>query len=255
MIGTDCEAVVRRAAAGVRPLRPFEPDAEAVEAVDQDRGRLRARAVCSTAAPSFVMTGAGAGSAGSRCATRSRLASAAKTASTITGCFTVFFMRPDCSGDWPRVIPPWDPGHAAVPTVAPALRYDPGVPTGARLFAAAAALSITLGALPAPARIFRAARSSTRSSAPAIRRRPTRSTSRRSYSPDRAWSLLVAFHPAARGRAMVEKYQAAAEAVRLHRRGLEQLAQRFVAGVGAERSRRCCPTSASAFRSTPIAST
>src|SRR5262245_12282407 len=31
------------------------------------------------------------------------------------------------------------------------------------------------------------------------------------YSPDRAWSLLIAFHPAARGRAMVEKYQAAAE--------------------------------------------
>jgi dienelactone hydrolase len=32
-----------------------------------------------------------------------------------------------------------------------------------------------------------------------------------SYSRDRAWSLLIAFHPAARGRAMVEKYQAAAE--------------------------------------------
>ncbi|HJZ74597.1 MAG TPA: hypothetical protein VKE51_22830 [Vicinamibacterales bacterium] len=32
-----------------------------------------------------------------------------------------------------------------------------------------------------------------------------------SYSPDRAWSLLIAFHPAARGRAMVETYQAAAE--------------------------------------------
>jgi len=31
------------------------------------------------------------------------------------------------------------------------------------------------------------------------------------YSPDRQWSLLLAFHPAARGRAMVEKYQAAAE--------------------------------------------
>lgn len=31
------------------------------------------------------------------------------------------------------------------------------------------------------------------------------------YSPDRAWSLLVAFHPAARGRAMVETYRAAAE--------------------------------------------
>src|SRR5438477_4872664 len=31
------------------------------------------------------------------------------------------------------------------------------------------------------------------------------------YSPDRKWSVLVAFHPAARGRAMVEKYQAAAE--------------------------------------------
>ena len=31
------------------------------------------------------------------------------------------------------------------------------------------------------------------------------------YSADRKWSLLLAFHPAARGRAMVEKYQAAAE--------------------------------------------
>jgi hypothetical protein len=31
------------------------------------------------------------------------------------------------------------------------------------------------------------------------------------YTRDRAWSLLIAFHPAARGRAMVEKYRAAAE--------------------------------------------
>jgi len=31
------------------------------------------------------------------------------------------------------------------------------------------------------------------------------------YSRDRPWSLLIAFHPAARGRAMVEKYRAAAE--------------------------------------------
>jgi dienelactone hydrolase len=31
------------------------------------------------------------------------------------------------------------------------------------------------------------------------------------YSSDRPWSVLFAFHPAARGRAMVEKYQAAAE--------------------------------------------
>lgn len=31
------------------------------------------------------------------------------------------------------------------------------------------------------------------------------------YSPERQWSLLLAFHPAARGRAMVEKYQAGAE--------------------------------------------
>ena len=31
------------------------------------------------------------------------------------------------------------------------------------------------------------------------------------YSPDREWSLLLAFHPAALGRVMVEKYQAAAE--------------------------------------------
>lgn len=31
------------------------------------------------------------------------------------------------------------------------------------------------------------------------------------YSPDRAWNLLLAFHPGARGRVMVEKYAAAAE--------------------------------------------
>jgi len=31
------------------------------------------------------------------------------------------------------------------------------------------------------------------------------------YTPDRQWNLLIAFHPAARGRAMVEKYRAAAE--------------------------------------------
>jgi poly(3-hydroxybutyrate) depolymerase len=31
------------------------------------------------------------------------------------------------------------------------------------------------------------------------------------YSPDRAWNLLLAFHPGARGRLMVEKYQAPAE--------------------------------------------
>ena len=31
------------------------------------------------------------------------------------------------------------------------------------------------------------------------------------YTPDRQWNLLIAFHPAARGRAMIEKYQAAAE--------------------------------------------
>jgi hypothetical protein len=31
------------------------------------------------------------------------------------------------------------------------------------------------------------------------------------YSPERTWSLLLAFHPAARGRPMVEKFQAAAE--------------------------------------------
>ena len=31
------------------------------------------------------------------------------------------------------------------------------------------------------------------------------------YSRDRLWNLLIAFHPAARGRTMVEKYQAAAE--------------------------------------------
>jgi hypothetical protein len=32
-----------------------------------------------------------------------------------------------------------------------------------------------------------------------------------SYTPDRAWSLLIAFHPGANGRAMTEKYRAAAE--------------------------------------------
>jgi poly(3-hydroxybutyrate) depolymerase len=31
------------------------------------------------------------------------------------------------------------------------------------------------------------------------------------YSPERKWSLILAFHPAARGRLMVEKFQAAAE--------------------------------------------
>ena len=31
------------------------------------------------------------------------------------------------------------------------------------------------------------------------------------YSPERKWSLILAFHPAARGRMMVEKFQAAAE--------------------------------------------
>jgi poly(3-hydroxybutyrate) depolymerase len=31
------------------------------------------------------------------------------------------------------------------------------------------------------------------------------------YTPDRAWSVLMAFHPSARGRAMVDKYRAAAE--------------------------------------------
>ena len=31
------------------------------------------------------------------------------------------------------------------------------------------------------------------------------------YSPERNWSLLLAFHPAARGHLMAEKYQAAAE--------------------------------------------
>jgi predicted esterase len=33
-----------------------------------------------------------------------------------------------------------------------------------------------------------------------------------SYTPGRGWSLLMGFHPAARGRAIVEKYRAAAEA-------------------------------------------
>jgi dienelactone hydrolase len=86
------------------------------------------------------------------------------------------------------------------------------VPSGARLFAAAAALSLTFGALPVPAQDLprgqivdevKCAGDPTQTYALYL---PS------SYSRDRVWSLLVAFHPAARGRAMVEKYQAAAEA-------------------------------------------
>ena len=92
------------------------------------------------------------------------------------------------------------------------LRYDLGVPTGACLFAVAAALTVTLGALPVPAQDLprgqivddvKCASDPAQTYAVYI---PS------SYSPDKVWSLLVAFHPAARGRAMVEKYQAAAEA-------------------------------------------
>ena len=95
VIGTDGDAGVRRAAAGVGPLRPFEPDAKAVEAVDEDRGRLRARRRLFDRG-SFLRDDrhCGAGSTGSRCATRSSPASAAMPASKII----VFFMWPDCSG-------------------------------------------------------------------------------------------------------------------------------------------------------------
>ncbi len=86
------------------------------------------------------------------------------------------------------------------------------MPTGACLFAVAAALTVTLGALPVPAQDLprgqivddvKCASDPAQTYAVYI---PS------SYSPDKVWSLLVAFHPAARGRAMVEKYQAAAEA-------------------------------------------
>jgi hypothetical protein len=73
------------------------------------------------------------------------------------------------------------------------------------------------------------------------------------YSRDREWSVLIAFHPAARGRAMVEKYQAAAE-----RYGY------IVAGSNTSRngpwrwriraSGRCRRISPSVSQSTPIAS-
>ena len=46
------------------------------------------------------------------------------------------------------------------------------------------------------------------------------------YSADRQWSLVLAFHPAARGRVMVEKYPGRRRAVRLHRRRIQQLAKR-----------------------------
>jgi predicted esterase len=91
------------------------------------------------------------------------------------------------------------------------LLYDLDV-TGPRLFAAAAALTIALGALPVRAQDLprgeivddvKCAGDPAQSYAVYI---PS------SYSRDRVWSLLVAFHPGARGRAMVEKYQAAAEA-------------------------------------------
>jgi len=85
------------------------------------------------------------------------------------------------------------------------------VPTGARLFAAAAALSITLGALPVPAQDLPRGQIVDEVKCPGD---PTQTYAvyiPSWYSPDRAWSLLIAFHPAARGRAMVEKYQAAAE--------------------------------------------
>ncbi len=86
------------------------------------------------------------------------------------------------------------------------------MPSGARLFAAAAALTITIGVLPVRAQnlppgeiadVVKCASDPTQTYSVYI---PS------SYSTNRAWSLLIAFHPAARGRAMVEKYQAAAEA-------------------------------------------
>ncbi len=51
------------------------------------------------------------------------------------------------------------------------------------------------------------------------------------YSAERTWPLLIAFHPAARGRAMVEKYQAAAEQYRVDHRRIEHVAERSLGGV------------------------
>src|SRR4026209_1637464 len=76
-----------------------------------------------------------------------------------------------------------------------------------RLFAAAADLIVTLDAATGLAQelprgeivdIVKCAADSTQSYALYI---PS------TYSPDRTWSLLIAFHPGARGRAMVETYR------------------------------------------------
>jgi hypothetical protein len=65
------------------------------------------------------------------------------------------------------------------------------------------------------------------------------------YSPDRGWRLLLAFHPAARGRQMAEKYQAAAErygyiiaASNNARNGPHAVSAAAAQAVGADVSRR-----------------
>ena len=50
------------------------------------------------------------------------------------------------------------------------------------------------------------------------------------YAPDRAWSLLLAFHPSARGRALRREIPRRRRALRLHRRRVEQLPERVLAG-------------------------
>ena len=57
------------------------------------------------------------------------------------------------------------------------------------------------------------------------------------YSADRKWSLLLAFHPAARGRQMVGNLSGRRRTLRLHRRRLEQLQERPVRGIRRRRSR------------------
>ena len=65
------------------------------------------------------------------------------------------------------------------------------------------------------------------------------------YSPERGWSLLLAFHPAARGRLLAEKYQAAAErygfivaASNNARNGPHAISAAAAQAVGADVSRR-----------------
>src|SRR5258706_6568215 len=101
---------------------------------------------------------------------------------------------------------------ATAATIAPRIRgYDFGMWGRSLPFSAAAALTISLGAPPSLAQEMprgqivdevRCAADPSQSYALYV---PS------NYSPDRPWSLLVGFHPAARGRAIVETYRAAAE--------------------------------------------